>query len=270
MFDSLYIAATGMRGQQTQIDAVAQNVSNINTAGYRRSVVSYAEVAAAIAENMAAEPMTDSIVGAGNTEATSNSVRLIGAGALPITTLSLLGGELRQTGDQFNVAIDGTGFLEVSRSDGAPAYTRAGQLHVNSDGLLSVADGSPLAGRIAIPTDAHDMQIDPTGHVVAMLGDDTEPRELGRIELVTFPNSMNLKAIGGGLYVASNESGEPLTKTPGESGLGTLKQGFIENSNVQMSDELVNLMMAQRAFELNSKVVQAADQLLGITNGLYR
>jgi flagellar basal-body rod protein FlgG len=252
-----------MRGQQTQIDTIAQNVANLNTVGYRRSVVSFAEVAAAVG---ASAPVTDST----QISAAADSARTLGAGAVPTISLSLAGGALKQTGDPLNIAIDGQGFLEVMRADGTPAFTRAGQLRVNADGLLAFADGSPLASRIAIPSDVQNLQIAANGQVSALVGSDTDATELGRIELVGFANASGLKSVGDNLYVATTQSGDPQVGAPGESSLGMLKQGFVENSNVQMSDELVNLMLAQRSFELNSKIIQAADQMLGITNGLYR
>jgi flagellar basal-body rod protein FlgG len=266
MFDALYIGATGMRGQQMQIDAIAQNVANLNTVGYRRRTVSFAEVAASIASGANINVMSD----ATQTTSTADAMRVLGAGAMPTVTLSNLPGELKQTSDPLSVAIDGVGFLEVTRPDGSPAYTRAGQLRVNADGMLANADGSPLAAHIQIPSDAHDLRIDPHGVVSATVGDSADPIELGKIELAEFSNAASLKPLGDNLYAATEQSGEARVAAAGELGMGTLKQGFVENSNVQMSDELVNLMLAQRAFELNSKIIQAADQMLGIANGLYR
>jgi len=262
MFDALYIGATGLRGQQMQLDSIAQNVANLHTVGYRRNVVSFAEIAAALAPQTAREIDAS--------QATTGNVRMVGAGALPTMTLATGTGELRETGDALNVAISGVGFLEVTRTDGTPAYTRAGQLSVNNDGMLTAADGSPLSARIQIPTDAHDLRISAAGVVTTLVGDRADAIELGKIELANFSVSSGLRPIGDNLYAATAQSGEPRFFTPGDNGLGTLRQGFLENSNVQMTDELVNLMLAQRAFEMNSKVVQAADQMLSITNGLFR
>ncbi len=264
MFDALYIGATGMRGQQMQIDTIAQNVANLHTVGYRRSVVSFAEIAASLASPT---PAAD---GLQPTATAQDALRVLGAGALPSLSLSSANGDLQQTGDPLNLAIDGAGFIEVVRADGSPAYTRAGQLHVNADGMLASADGSVLSSRIQIPSDAHDLHIAVDGLVTAMVGDKTDPIELGKIDLANFSNAAGLKPLGDNLYSATTQSGDPQTLRPGEMGAGMLKQGFLENSNVQMTDELVNLMLAQRAFELNSKVIQAADQMLGITNGLYK
>lgn len=260
MFDALYISATGMRGQQLQIDAIAQNVANLQTVGYRRNVVSFAEIVASL---------PSAVLGGSDAGADRNS-HIHAAGILSSVSVSNTVGDLRATGDALNVAIDGPGFFEVIRVDGSPAYTRAGQLRVNEEGLLTVADGSQLAARIQIPPDARDLRILNDGRVMASTIDNQTQIELGRIELVTFSNPAALKPIGDNLYAGSSQTGEPQTSAPGDGGVGTLKQGFLENSNVQMADELVTMMLAQRAFELNSKLIQAADQMLGIANGLYR
>jgi flagellar basal-body rod protein FlgG len=260
MFESLYIGATGMRAQQTQIDTIAHNVANLNTPGFRRSTVSFAEVSSADS------PLTPSPLAAGIAAALGPR----GAGAYAKVALSSNGGELKATGETFDLAIDGAGFLEVLRADGAPAYTRAAALRLNDDGALVLADGTPLASRVDLPPDATSVEITADGRVLARVAGLAEPFEAGRLELVSFVNPAGLEPLGGNLLVASQESGEARSGIPGENGLGTLRQGFLESSNVQMIDELVTLMLAQRAFEMNGKVVQAADQMLAITNGLYR
>lgn len=260
MFDALFVGATGMRGQQLQIDTIAHNMANINTVGFHRGVASFAEVSAALAASAMAE----------STPALSAASSVRGAGVATGVNLSMLAGEMRQTGESLNVAIDGLGFLEVIRSDGMPAYTRAGNLKINDEGLLSAADGSPLAARIEVPTDAREVRILENGRVTVLGADGDEPIEIGQIDLVAFPNPQALSAAGGNLYVASAAAGEPQIAAPGELGMGSLRQGYLESSNVQMADEMVALMLAQRAFELNARVVQAADQMLSITNGLYR
>jgi flagellar basal-body rod protein FlgG len=168
------------------------------------------------------------------------------------------------------VAINGAGFFEVLSRDGAPAYTRAGSLQVNSDGLLAAADGSPLAAQIQVPADAQNVVISSDGKVTATVPNSTTPVLLGKIELVNFPNPTALASIGNTQYTAPSEAGTPQTGTPGTAGLGQLQQGFLETSDVQMTQEMVTLMLAQRGFQLNSKVVQAADQLWSMANGLAR
>jgi flagellar basal-body rod protein FlgG len=261
MFDALYVGATGMRGHQLQIDAIAHNLANLNTVGFRRGVASFAEVSAALSVAAVSEP-----------EAAPIGASARGAGVAGTITLSSAAGELKETGESLHVAIDGPGFIEVIRADGTPAYTRAGTLRINEDRLLTSADGSPLAAQIEIPPDATEIVIRADGRVTVKVsqGEAEQDLEVGQIELVAFPNAAGLQAAGANLYVAPPATGAPQIGVPGESGMGVLRQGFVESSNVQLTDELVTLMLAQRAFELNARVVQAADQMLSITNSLLR
>jgi flagellar basal-body rod protein FlgG len=258
MTDALYVGATGMRAHQMQVDTIANNVANVNTTGFRRETVSFSSVMAAL-QGGATDPLAESV---------RSSLASRGAGAIASLQLSTHGGELRKTDAPLDVAIDGNGFLEVTLPDGTPAYTRAGALSLDADGVLSGA-GYPLSARIAIPADASALRITPNGRVVANLPDRSEV-ELGTIELATFANPAGLESMGGNLYRATTGSGEMRLGAAGESGHGLIRQGFLEASNVQLVDELVSLMLAQRGFEMNSKIVQAADQMAGITNALYR
>ena len=259
MTDALYVGATGMRAHQTQVDTIANNVANVNTVGFRRETVNFSSVMAAL-QSGATDPL-----GASLRESLANR----GAGAIASLQLSTNGGELRQTQQTLDVAIEGRGFFEVTLPDGTPAYTRAGAFTLNSDGLLANASGLPLAGRIAIPGDVANLRVLRNGQVLADLPDRTDV-ELGSIEVASFANAAGLESIGDNLFRATAASGEMSLGTPGDSGNGALRQGFLESSNVQLVDELVALMLAQRGFEMNSKIVQAADQMLGITNSLYR
>jgi flagellar basal-body rod protein FlgG len=257
MFDALYVGAAGMKGQQLQIDTIAHNLANLNTIGFRRGITTFSEVSAALATTAVNGVLGD------------NPEAFRGAGIATGTSLSSRAGELRQTGETLDVAIDGLGFIEVIRSDGTPAYSRAGRLKINENGELATLDGSPLAAGIQIPSGTRQIVISEDGRVLTV-PENGEQVELGQIELVTFPNATALRPAGANLYVADAAAGEPQTGTPGQSDMGVLRQGYVESSNVQMADELVSMMLAQRAFELNSRVVQAADQLMSITNSLYR
>ena len=257
MTDALYVAATGMRAHQVQVDTIANNVANVNTNGFRRETVNFSSVMAAL-QSGATDPLAASV---------REGLASRGAGAIASLQLSTNGGELKQTQQPLDVAIDGSGFFEVTLPDGTPAYTRAGALSLDADGLLAGA-GLPLSGRIAVPADANDLRITPQGRVLANLPD-RQDVELGSIELAAFANPAGLESIGDNLFRATGSSGEMRLGAPGETGNGTLRQGFLESSNVQLVDELVALMVAQRGFEMNSKIVQAADQMLGITNALY-
>jgi flagellar basal-body rod protein FlgG len=261
VFDSLYIGATGMVAHQNDLDTIANNLANLNTVGFRRGVVSFDEVSAQLAPT-ALGPMSHSV------QATANAAA--GAGAVAQVNLSTLAGPVQNTGQPLDVSISGAGFFEVLRSDGTTAYTRAGSLQVNSEGLLAAADGSPLASQIQVPADAQNLTIGTDGKVTATVPNSTTPVLLGKIELVNFPNPAALAAAGSTQYTAPQGAGTAQTGAPGTSGMGTLQQGYLESSDVQMTQEMVSLMLAQRGFELNSKIIQTTDQLWEMTNGLIR
>lgn len=258
--DSLHIAATGMRAHQAQVDSIANNVSNVNTVGYKRETISFATVVSQLAAQGVELP-----------EALAELARGRGYGAVTQTQLSMLPGELRKTGEALNLAIDGAGFLEVRRVDGTPAFTRSLQLKVDAEGRLTAAGSdAALAADIVLPPDTLELRIESDGRVRAVLDAQGNTAELGQLNLVTFANPAALEAVGGNLFAATAASGEVREGRPGEEGRGSLRQGYLESSNVQLVDELVALLLAQRAFEMNSRVAQAADQMLSITNNLYR
>ena len=258
MVDALYVAATGMRAHQAEVDVISNNVANVTTVGFRRESVSFSALTAAMAAG-SVDPAF---------EATRPATAQPGSGTVGEVVRSSAAGELKPTGEPLNVAIDGAGFIEVLREDGSSAYTRAGMLGVNADGLLATAAGRPLATQIAVPTDAVAITIGTDGRVMAQLSTDKVPTELGKIELTSFANSAALTPLGDSLFGATPEAGEPSRGQAGENGLGAVRQGFLESSNVNMSDEMVSLMIAQRAFEMNSRVFQVADQMLSLTNSL--
>jgi flagellar basal-body rod protein FlgG len=248
-----------MRAQQTQVDTIANNLANVNTVGFRRESVNFSSVMAAL-QSGATDPLGVAL---------RNNLEARGAGALASLQLSTNGGELKPTQQPLDVAIEGNGFFEVILPDGTPAYTRAGAFSLNAEGLLATAGGLPLSARIGIPPDAGNLRIGRDGLVVADLPDRANV-ELGNVELAAFSNPAGMQSIGENLYRPTEASGEMQMGAPSSAGNGALRQGFLESSNVQLVDELVTLMVAQRSFEMNSKVVQAADQMLGIANSLYR
>ena len=255
MLDAIQISATGMRAHETEINTISHNVANLNTVGFRRQVVAFNEIST---DTSVAQPQLESLDASGAR----------GSGAEAHVVLSTGMGELRKTGEALNVAIDGVGLLEVARSDGSLAYTRAGSLAINDAGELTTISGDMLASHFNVPAGATNLQITSDGRVsVTLNGTQTE---LGRIELVAFSNPAALMPIGDNLYAATSQAGEIQTAVPGESGMGALRQGYLETSNVQMIDEMVALMIAQRGFEMNSRVVQVADQVQSITNGLIK
>lgn len=258
MLNSLYIGATGMQAQQLNIDAISNNLANVSTTGYKRSRVDFSDL---LYRAVASTALGDPAAGVGR----------MGMGAAVAGTGKVFTvGDVKQTNQPLDVAVNGQGFLEVLMPDGSISYTRNGALQLNQDGKLVTQDGYPLAQSITIPPDAVKVRIDPNGQVYASLPAHIKPIELGQISLANFTNPAGLSAIGNNMYLATERSGEPMVGTPGENGTGMIQQGYLEGSNVQLVDEMVSLILAQRAYEINAKVVQASDQLLSISNNLYR
>lgn len=257
MIDALYIGATGMAAQQTAVDTVSNNLANVNTSAYKKSKVSF--------EDMVYRPVTPKNI-LGSTES-ANALQGTGVGVAGVGKLFTLG-ELKKTDNAFDVAINGQGFIEVLMPDGNVAYSRAGTLEVNRDGLLSVAGGNPLSRMIRVPPDASQLMIDSDGTVRAIVANEKDPVELGQLDLAMFSNPGGLNPTGGNLYLATEQSGSAALVKPGEQGSGALQQGYLESSNVKLVEEMINLMLAQRAYEVNTKVVQAADNLMQMSNNL--
>jgi len=259
MLNSLYIGATGMQAQQLNVDAIANNLANVNTTGYKKSRISFEDLLYRTASPNAA---------ANNSEGLPVA---LGLGTFVASNAkSFLGGELKQTESPLDLAIQGNGFFEVNLPDGSSAYTRHGSFRVTSDGMLGTEAGYPLKQQIHVPADATNLVIDATGKVTATMPNETKPVELGQIELTTFPNPQGLDALGGNLYSSTQISGQARVTKPGEDGCGTLVQGYLESSNVKLAEEMVNLVLAQRAYELNAKIIQTSDEMLSISNNLRR
>lgn len=259
MFDSLYIAAAGMVAHETALDTIANNISNLNTVGFRRGIVSYSEISSQLSSS-ALDPAAQ----------LAPPASAAGAGSVAQTSLSVVPGTLETSDQPLDVAISGAGFLEVLQPDGTPAYTRTGSLEINSDGLLATSSGAPLAAQIQVPPGAQSITIGSDGTVTAVESAATSPVQLGRIQLVNFANPAALVPAGNNLYTAPPEAGAAQPGTPGSGGLGQILQGYLESSDVDLSQEMVSLMMAQRGFELNSRVAQTADQFWSMTNDLVR
>jgi flagellar basal-body rod protein FlgG len=259
MLDSLYIGATGMNAQQLNIDTVANNLSNVNTPGFKRGRVEFEDLlyrAVPTGPSATGDRLSMGRMGMGT--AVSGSAKIFSAG------------EIKKTDESFDLAIDGQGFFEVLMPDGNPAYTRSGAFRLDGEGFLATQDGQRLSAQVKIPPDALSVRIDATGTVFAKLPDESKEVEAGRIDLAAFANPGGLTALGNNLYGATDQSGAAVPGAAGEAGLGSIRQGFLEGSNVRLIDELLGLILAQRAYELNAKVVQASDDLLGIANNLHR
>jgi flagellar basal-body rod protein FlgG len=252
MFRSLNIAATGMAAQETQLDTIANNLANANTVGYKRQNAEFEDL---LYQNVRSPGLTE-----GGVVPTSTQV---GTGArIVATSRSFAQGAITQTGNPLDVAIQGNGFLMVMQSNGSPAYTRAGSLKLDAQGRVTTSDGLPLDPPITVPSTATNVTIGSDGTVTATQQGQTNQTSLGQLQVTTFPNSDGLSALGQNLYMATDSSGNPQTGVPGTDGRGSIMQGATESSNVDVVTEMVALIGAQNAYEINSKVVSAADQML--------
>ncbi len=257
MLDSLYIAATGMHAQQLNVDTISNNLANVNTLGFKRARVNF--------EDLVYRALPGARREASDTTARLGSGVVIGSAAQIFS-----GGDLKKTDQPLDLALRGSGFFEVTLPDGGSAYTRAGSFQIDREGYLATAQGHHLSPAIQVPPDASAITIDASGVVRATLPDEVLPVELGQLELASFVNAGGLRPLGDNLYAATEQSGEAQTGKPGERGLAAVAQGFVETSNVKLVDEFVNLIVAQRAYEASAKAIQAADEMLGITNNLRR
>jgi flagellar basal-body rod protein FlgG len=255
---SLWTAATGMIAQQTVIDVIANDLANANTPGYKRVRADFHD----LPYEVLAQPGVTSPGGA----AVPTGVQ-IGLGArIAGTDRLFLQGSLVQTGNPLDVAIQGDGFLQVTLPDGTIGYTRDGSLRVNGQGQLVTVDGYLVQPAITIPQNATAVTIGPDGTVSVQVAGQQAPQQVGQIQLARFVNPAGLQAIGHNLFTPTQASGAPIVAAPGQQGAGTLQQGFLEQSNVSIVDEMVALIGAERAYEAMSKVVQATDQMMQMAN----
>lgn len=255
---ALQIAATGMSAQQTRVEVISNNLANMSTAGYNTRRAEFAD----LHYQQAVRP--GSVTAADGTLVPAG-VQL-GLGVRPTAvTVNLAQGSLAATGGDLDVAIEGDGYLEVALPSGLSAFTRDGGLKRSPDGLIVTSDGHPVAPEITIPEDARSISINAEGEVFAFFSDQPEPELLGQFTLAGFSNQKGLEAIGSNLFLETGASGPPRVATPGQDGLGTLRHGYLEESSVDAVREITELIKAQRGYELNAKVITAADQMLGAT-----
>ncbi|MRW94164.1 flagellar basal-body rod protein FlgG [Duganella sp. FT80W] len=258
MNDALYIAATGMQMQQKSVDTIANNLANVNTPGFKKGRVTF--------EDMVYREI--SRLGTG-TEAPAS---LWHGGGVNVAAMAKVftAGELRKTDAQLDLAIQGDGFLEVVMADGSSAYSRGGTLSVDRDGFLATADGHALKPAIHVGTDAKLISIKADGQVLVQGENESELRDVGRIEMSHFSDNSGLVSLGANLYLPSAKSGDAIYGKPGDNSAGTLAQGYVEASNVNLVNEMVDLMAAQRAYESSVKVIQASDEMLALSNNLRK
>jgi flagellar basal-body rod protein FlgG len=267
MFDALYIGATSMQAQQLNVDTIANNLANVNTTGFKKGRVSFTDLMMREATRVQSANAAD-----GGLEAGPLTVipRLgAGVGVANVAKIFELG-ELKQTGSAFDIAIQGDGFLEVSMPDGSRGFSRGGTLKITADGMLATQSGLVLKPGITVPAQATGIAISGDGRVRIIVPNQATPVEAGQLELVRFTNPSSLLAEGDNIYRATDGSGEPMAGKPGQDGIGTVAQAYLEGSNVKLVDEMVNLMIAQRAYEASVKVVQASDEILGMVNNLHK
>jgi flagellar basal-body rod protein FlgG len=254
MLRALHIAATGMMAQEAQLDAISNNLANASTVGFKRVRADFQDL---IYQNMQAP-------GTQNTATTMSPTGYqVGSGVRIVSTSRNFGqGALQMTNNPLDVAVEGQGFFVVQQSDGSLAFTRAGTLRADAQGRLVNAEGMPLDPPISFPSDATGITIGADGTVSASLAGQTAPVQLGQIQLAGFVNPAGLEAVGHNLLIASAASGEPQLGAAGSDGRGTLLQGAVEHSNVEVAEEMIGLIAAQRSYEVNSKVISAADEML--------
>jgi flagellar basal-body rod protein FlgG len=268
MLDALYVAATGMQAQQLDVDTIANNLANLNTTAFKKSRISFTDLV-----TLERVRQTHVVGSGGGIDETGPlaAVPRMGAGVGIASVAKLFdAGAVSQTNSPWDVAINGDGFLSVAMTDGSTAYTRGGTLMVNADGLLATQSGQPLKPGLAVPANATGLTIGSDGSVSVTVAGQSGPVKIGQLQLVRFANPAALLARGNGLYGESDGSGEAISGDAGQDGIGRLQQGALEGSNVQMVDEMVNLMVAQRAYEASVKVAQASDEMLDLVNNLRK
>ena len=255
---ALKIAATGMAAQQMRVETISNNLANMSTTGYNTRRAEFADLHY---QQLARAGTVNSVDGT----VLPTGVQL-GLGVRPAAvSINLAQGSLSATGGDLDLAIEGNGYLEVALPSGQSGYTRDGALKRSADGLIVTSEGYSVAPEITIPDDARSISINTAGEVYAYFAEATEAQLIGQFDLAGFTNPKGLEAIGSNLFLETEASGAALTSTPGEDGLGTLRQGYLEDSSVDAVREITELIEAQRGYELNAKVITAADQMLSAT-----
>lgn len=262
MIRALYSSSTGMQAQQLNLDAIANNLANVNTTGFKRSRVDFEDLLYQTYRAPGTASSQGGIVPTGIQ---------IGNGSRAVATQRLFSqGDFQQTDNPLDVVIEGDGFFQVTRPDGTTAYTRAGAFKKDGTGRVVTSEGFLMVPNLVIPTDAKSVTIASDGTVSVTVAGQSQAQQIGSIQLAQFVNPAGLLSAGRNLFMPTEASGAAVVGTPGTQGLGTLGQGFLELANVKVVDEMVAMITSQRAYEANSRAIQTADEMLGMSNNLRR
>jgi len=262
MIRAMYTAATGMEAQQLYMDNISHNLSNVNTNSFKRSRVEFLD----LLYQTLKEPGSRNFEGG-----MAPSGIEVGLGVkLATTHRSFEQGSLNLTNNPLDWAIAGEGFYQIELPDGATAYTRDGSFKLSADGMVVNSSGHPLYPQISMPEGGQQLEISADGQVTVVMPGEADKTEIGQVEMVRFVNEGGLKSLGGNLYVATEASGNPMVEFPGENGTGMIQQNYVEASNVQIVEEMVNMITAQRAFEIVSKSIQVSEEMLQVASNLKR
>ncbi len=260
MLRSLYTAATGMQANQLYVDNISNNLSNVNTTGFKKSKLEFEDL------------MYQTLVppGGSNADGAKSPAGIqVGLGVKSSADEKIFTqGEMVQTSNPLDLAIQGDGFFQVQLPSGEIAYTRAGTFKTSADGTIVTSQGYPIEPPLVVPDGATNITIDGTGKVSVTLNDSGATEEIGQMQIVKFVNEGGLSSMGQNLYTATPATGDPEVDMPGQNGLGTVSQGYTESSNVQLVEEMVNMIVAQRAYEISAKAIQTSDSMLQMANQL--
>ncbi len=260
MMRSLFIAATGMEAQKLNIDVISNNLANVNTAGFKKSRADFQDL------------LYQTIRMPGATSAEGSQIPSgiqVGMGVKPVAVQKIFQqGDFVQTGNKLDMVIEGDGFFQILMPDGTTSYTRSGAFKLDSEGRIVNSDGYPLEPGITVPANTTGINISTDGKISVTQSGTSTPTQIGQLEIAGFINPGGLNALGKNLFQQTASSGDPTTGNPATNGLGSVTQGFIELSNVNVVEEMVNMIASQRAYEINSKSIQASDQMLQVANNL--
>ncbi|MFU0505481.1 flagellar basal-body rod protein FlgG [Pseudaminobacter sp. NGMCC 1.201702] len=256
---ALAIAATGMNAQQTNLEVIANNIANINTTGFKRARAEFSDLLYQV-------DRLQGVPNRANANIVPEGVSIgLGVKTSAVRNVHVQGG-LTSTGNKLDLALTGNGWFQIEGADGEALYTRAGSFNTNATGQLVTVDGFPVQPAIIVPADAIEVVVNKSGQVYALIEGQVEPEELGQLTLATFANEAGLAPLGDNLFQETPASGAANIGVPGDPGFATVEQGYLENSNVDPVKEITELISAQRAYEMNSKVIQAADEMAAVVS----